>query len=89
MGGSDHLIVQLPPVDSVDKTYIVPPHSNQRDTLIRITAVRNSSFTFMIDSVVQTLTLNKCDNFDTRITSSQLRDIDSASPLLVTTFGLG
>lgn len=25
MGISDHLIVQLPPVDSVDKTYIVPP----------------------------------------------------------------
>lgn len=44
---------------------------------------------FMIDSVVKTLTLNKFDHFDTRITSSQLCIIESSSPVLVTAFGLG
>lgn len=73
----------------MDKTYIVPPNSDERDTLIRITAIRNSSLTFMIDSVVKTLTLYKFDYFDTRITSSQLCIIESASPVSVTAFGLG
>lgn len=83
IGGCDHLIEQLPPIatDSVDKTYIVPPNSYERDTLIRITAIRNSSLTFMIGSVVKTLTLNKFDYFDTRITSSHLYVIESALPV--------
>lgn len=40
IGGCDQLIEHLLPTDSIDKTYIVPPNSDERDTLIRIRAIR-------------------------------------------------
>lgn len=86
-GACDHLIEQLPPIASVDKTYLVPPNSDERDTIIRITAIENSNMTYKIGSVSQTLTLMKFIFFNTRISSSQTC-IESDVPLLVTTFGL-
>lgn len=53
-GACGHLIEQLPPTSSVDNTYIVPPNSDDRDTLIRITAVGNANITFIIGYVTQT-----------------------------------
>lgn len=61
IGACDHLIEQLPPTDSIDKQYIVPPNSNDRDTLIRITAIENANISFMIGGVFQTRSLNKFD----------------------------
>lgn len=88
IGGCDHLIEQLPPTDSVDKTYIVPPNSNYRDTLIRITAIENANITYVIGGVTQTRSLNKFDSFNTKISSSQTCFIKSDTPILVTAFGL-
>lgn len=62
-GACDHLIEQLPPLASVDKTYLVPPNSDERDTIIRITAIENSNITYKIGSVSQTLTLMKFNFF--------------------------
>lgn len=45
IGACDHLIEQLPPNGSVDKMYIVPPNSDNRDTFIRITAIENANIT--------------------------------------------
>lgn len=87
-GACDHLIEQLPPITSVDKTYIVPPNSDDRDTLIRITAIENSIISYKIGSFSQPITLTKFDSFDTRISSSQTYFIESDVPLLVTAFGL-
>lgn len=53
-GACDHLIEQLPPIASVDKTYLVPPNSDERDTTIRITAIENSNMTYKIGSVSHT-----------------------------------
>lgn len=88
IGACDHLIEQLPPTDSIDKQYIVPPNSNDRDTLIRITAIENANISFMIGGVFQTRSLNKFDFFDTVISDSQTCFIESDTPILVTAFGL-
>lgn len=87
-GACDHLIEQLPPIDSIDKTYIVPPNSDDRDTIIRFTAIENSNMTYTIGSVSQTVTLVKFNSFNTRISSSQTCFLESDVPMLVTAFGL-
>lgn len=89
IGACDHLVEQLPPTSSVDKTYIVPPNSDDRDTLIRITATENTHFSYMIGGDTQTLFLERLDYFDTHISSSQSCFIESKVPLLVTSIGLG
>lgn len=88
IGGCDHLIEQLPPTDSVDSIYIVPPNANNRGTLIRITAIESSNTTFVIGNVSQSLFINKLNHFDVRISSSQTCFITSDQPNLVTSFGL-
>lgn len=88
IGGCDHLIEQLPPTDSVDSIYIVPPNANNRGTLIRITAIESSNTTFVIGNVTQSLFINKLNHFDVRISSSQTCFITSDQPNLVTSFGL-
>lgn len=88
MGGCDHLVEQLPPIVSVDKTYIVPPNSDNRGTLVRITAIENANITYRIGSVTQTRPLLKFDSFDSKISSSQVCFIESETPVLVTAFGL-
>lgn len=87
-GGCDHLVEQLPPIVSVDKTYIVPPNSDDRGTLIRITAIENANITYRIGSVNQTRPLLKFDYFDFKILSNQSCFIESETPILVTAFGL-
>ncbi|XP_078329766.1 IgGFc-binding protein-like isoform X2 [Crassostrea virginica] len=88
IGYCDHLIEQLPPTVSVDNTYIVPPNSDDRDTLIRITALENCSFTYSVGNVNQTVSLHQYDTFDTKISDNQTCSIESKKPVLVTTFGL-
>lgn len=84
----DHLIEQLPPTDSVDSIYLVPPNANDRGTLIRITSIESSNTTFVIGNVKQSLLISKLDHFDVRISSSQTCFITSDQPNLVTSFGL-
>lgn len=88
IGYCDHLIEQLPPTDSVDSIYLVPPNANNRKTLIRITSIESSNTTFVIGNVKQSLFINKLDHFDVRISSSQTCFITSDQPNLVTSFGL-
>lgn len=65
-GGCDFFFEQLPPTDRVDSTYIVPPNSDVRDTLIRITAVENANIAYMIGTVTKTRYMYKSDYFDTK-----------------------
>ncbi|XP_052694955.1 IgGFc-binding protein-like isoform X2 [Crassostrea angulata] len=87
-GGCDHLIEQLPPTDSVDKIYLVPPNSDDRQTVIRIIAIENANISYMIGEVTQTRYLRKLDYFNTLITSNETCYIKSEAPILVTAFGL-
>lgn len=88
IGACDHLIEQLPPTDRVDDTYIVPPNSDDRDTLIRITAIESARITYVIDNVTYTQSVNKFDSLDTKISNKQTCFIKSEAPILVTSFGL-
>lgn len=88
IGACDHLIEQLPPTDSVDKMYIVPPNSDDRDTLIRITAIENANITYVIDNITHDQSLNQFDSLDTKISNNQTCFIESETPILVTAFGL-
>lgn len=88
LGFCDHLITQLPPTDNVDKTYIIPPSSNDRETIIRITAIEKTDIIYMIGSVNKTITLNKLEFFETQISSNQICFIASANPVIVTGIGL-
>lgn len=82
----DHLLEQLPPTDTIDKTYIVPPNWN--DTIIRITATKMSDIYYMIGTVIRTRLLERYDFFDIRITGNHSCYIKSTEPVLVTSFGL-
>uniref|UniRef100_A0A8W8P3W0 IgGFc-binding protein N-terminal domain-containing protein n=1 Tax=Magallana gigas TaxID=29159 RepID=A0A8W8P3W0_MAGGI len=84
----DHLFEQLPPTDTIDKTYIVPPNSDGRDTIIRITATKMSDIYYMIGNVIRTRLLERYGFFDIRISSNQSCYIKSTEPVLVTGFGL-
>lgn len=88
VGGCDHLIVQLPSIDSVDKTYIVPPNSDDRNTVIRITAIENSNIIYTIETISQHLHLHKFKSFKVIITSNETCYIRSDAPIIVTAFGL-
>ncbi|XP_062585270.1 uncharacterized protein LOC134246945 [Saccostrea cucullata] len=88
IGACDHLIEQLPPTESVDDTYIVPPYSDDRSTKIRITATKKTNITYTIEDVIQTLSLDVTNTFDTHISSTQSCFIHSESPVLVTSIGL-
>lgn len=88
MGACDHLIEQLPPIVSLDKTYIVPPNSNDRDALIRITAIENTNLTVNISGRSQTVTLKSLESHNTKISSTQTCTVDSPNAITVTSFGL-
>lgn len=49
IGYCDHLIHQLIPTRDLDKTYIVPPNSNDRSTKVRITATENTNISYTIN----------------------------------------
>lgn len=87
-GTCDHLIQQMIPIRELDKTYIVPPNSNDRSSKIRITATENSNISYTINGITQTVTINKLDSFDTNISSKQACVIESNTPIIVTSFGL-
>lgn len=87
-GFCDHLITQLPPTDKVDKTYIIPPNSNDRKTIIRITTIEKSDIIYIIGSENKTITLDKLEFFETQISSNQICFIESSNPVIVTGIGL-
>ena len=87
-GGCDHVIEQLPPVSSVDNAYIVPPSPPDRDTRIRITAIEPTNFTFNINGFDIGITLDGLESYDLNITSNESCTIESANPILVTSFSL-
>lgn len=88
IGYCDHLITQLPPTGFVDNMYIVPPNNDDRDTIIRITAIDKSDIFYMIGAANKSLSLYKSNSFDIRISSNQVCYIESTTPVIVTGIGL-
>lgn len=88
IGFCDHLITQLPPTGFVDNMYIVPPNNDDRDTIIRITAIEKSDIFYLIGTANKSLSLYKSNSFDIQISSNQLCYIESTTPVVVTGIGL-
>lgn len=88
IGACDHLIEQLPPTTSLDRTFLVPPNSVNRDTKIRITAVENCSISYTISGTTKIVSLSELNSFDTHISSGQSCYVESQNQLMVTSFGL-
>lgn len=88
IGYCDHLITQIPPTGFVDNMYIVPPNNDDRDTIIRITAIDKSDIFYMIGAANKSLSLYKSNSFDIRISSNQVCYIESTTPVIVTGIGL-
>lgn len=64
IGFCDLLITQLPPTGFVDNMYIVPPNNDDRDTIIRITAIEKSDIFYVIGAANKSLSLYKYNSFD-------------------------
>lgn len=88
IGYWDHLITQLPPTGFVDNIYIVPPYYNDRDTIIRITAIEKTDLYYVVDAVNRSLSLYKSNMFDIRISRNQVCFIESKTSVIVTGIGL-
>lgn len=88
IGFCDYLITQLPPTGFVDNMYIVPPNNDDRDTIIRITAIEKSDICYVIGAANKSLSLYKYNSFDIRISSNQVCYIKSTTPVIETGIGL-
>nr|XP_022312789.1 uncharacterized protein LOC111117854 [Crassostrea virginica] len=88
IGACDYLIEQLPPVDGLDTTYIVPPNSDDRDTKVLITAIEKTNLTYIIDSTPRAVLMNEYTSNGTTISGNQICVVQAENPVLVTAFGL-
>ena len=88
IGACDHLIEQLPSTTSIDNTYIVPPNTNDRDTLVRIIALEKCNITYVTGAQNQTVSLGQYEYFETKISSNQTCFVESPNPIIVTSIGL-
>lgn len=68
--------------------YILPPNKDDRDTIIRITAIEKSDIFYMIGAANKSLSLYKSNSFDIRIYSNQVWYIESTTPVIITGIGL-
>lgn len=89
-GFCSHLVEQIPPMDSLDTTYIVPPHVERSGTMVRVVSAHTGSttFSYTTDRSTSTKTLRTFDNFDITVTGKQAVVVDSKRKVLVLSFGL-
>uniref|UniRef100_A0A8W8MZ59 EGF-like domain-containing protein n=2 Tax=Magallana gigas TaxID=29159 RepID=A0A8W8MZ59_MAGGI len=89
-GFCSHLVEQIPPMDSLDTTYIVPPHFKRSGTMVRVVSAQTGSttFSYTTDKSNGTKTLGTFDNFDITVSGKQAVVVDSKRQVLVLSFGL-
>lgn len=85
--GCDHLIEQLPPTTSLDVIFIIPPFLDNRDSVIRVTAIENCNVSHKNNGTVQIVALNEHESHDFNILSTQTCVVESPKPIIVTSFG--
>nr|XP_034312980.1 fibrillin-2 isoform X1 [Crassostrea gigas]XP_034312992.1 fibrillin-2 isoform X1 [Crassostrea gigas] len=89
-GFCSHLVEQIPPMDSLDTTYIVPPHFERSGTMVRVVSAHTGSttFSYTIDKSTSTKTIGTFGNFDITVSGKQAVVVDSKRQVLVLSFGL-
>ncbi|XP_061170842.1 IgGFc-binding protein-like [Saccostrea echinata] len=83
-GACDHLVEQVPPFLNLDNVFIVPSHAEDRTTVIRVTAGKDTNFTYTVNSIATDLTLLTGNSHEISIYSNQICLIQSEGPILVT-----
>ncbi|XP_061170753.1 uncharacterized protein LOC133180204 [Saccostrea echinata] len=79
---------QLPPIDRLDKMYIVPPNYNRRGTVLKIVSPFENSLIYKIGNKQSEKTLQQSGYFEIDF-SEEVVVIDSEKPVLVTSFSTG
>lgn len=89
-GFCSHLVEQIPPMDSLDTTYIVPPHFERSGTMVRVVSAHTGSttFSYTIDKSTSTKTIGTFGNFDITVSGKQAVVVDSKRQILVLSFAL-
>lgn len=84
------MVERIPPVDSLDTTYIVPPHVERSGTMVRVVSAHTGSttFSYTTDKYTRTKTLRTFGNFDITVTGKQTVVVEAKRQVLVLSFGL-
>ncbi|XP_062609941.1 IgGFc-binding protein-like [Saccostrea cucullata] len=84
-GACDHLVEQVPPFLTLDNVFILPSHAEDRITVVRITAGKDTNLTYKINSTTSGgLTLHTGNSQEISIYTNQTCLIESEGPVLVT-----
>ncbi|XP_055995401.1 fibrillin-1-like isoform X2 [Ostrea edulis] len=89
-GYCSHLVEQIPPVESLDDVYVVPPHVDRSGTQIRVVAAHGGSttFSYTVDRSKSTKTIGTYQNFDVKVTGKQTVVVEAKQQVLVLSFAL-
>ncbi|XP_055995396.1 fibrillin-1-like isoform X2 [Ostrea edulis] len=89
-GYCSHLVEQIPPVESLDDVYVVPPHVDRSGTQIRVVAAHGGSttFSYTVDKSKSTKTIGTYQNFDIKVTGKQTVVVEAKQQVLVLSFAL-
>ncbi|XP_062576244.1 IgGFc-binding protein-like [Saccostrea cucullata] len=88
-GACSKLDEQLPPVDRLDKMYIVPPNYNREGTFLKIISPFETRLTYKIGNEQKEKILHPSGYFEIIFSDQDVVVIDSEKPVLVTSFATG
>ncbi|XP_061185310.1 IgGFc-binding protein-like [Saccostrea echinata] len=80
---------QIPPIDRLDKMYIVPPNYNRKGTILKIVSPFKNRLTYKIGNKQTVKTLQPNGYFEVNFSDEEVVVIDSEKPVLVTSFSTG
>ncbi|XP_056002166.1 IgGFc-binding protein-like [Ostrea edulis] len=88
-GDCSHLVEQIPPVERLDNTYIVPSNTNRYGTILKVVSPFKSRVTYHVGNKKTTASLVPQGYFEFSITENQVAVIESERPVLLTSFAAG
>ena len=89
-GYCSHLVEQMPPTESLDTIYIVPPHVDRSGTMVRVVSVNTGSTAFSITKGTSKISksIGTYGNFDIKVSGKQVVVVEAKNKVLVLSFGL-
>jgi hypothetical protein len=88
-GACSHLVEQMPPVNRLDNTYIVPPNIKRYGTILKVVSPSRNRVMQAVASKKTTALLTPKGHFEFAITGNDVAVIESEQPVLVTSFATG
>ncbi|XP_078334159.1 uncharacterized protein LOC111116509 isoform X2 [Crassostrea virginica] len=89
-GYCSHLVEQMPPVESLDTIYIVPPHVDRSGTMVRVVSVNTGStaFSYIKGTTKNSTSIGTYGNVDIGVSGKQVVVVEAKNKVLVLSFGL-